>query len=158
MEFGTWLKQKRKEKGWSQEKLAKEMEYVCKAGYISNLERNSYVGKHGNSTRPSLHIVDALANALNISVSEARLSAGYAPEKVLETDFSNQVLVLCNSTENWSKRKKEAFLEIVKKDIEFVNKFVDDVEKIPSKIKKANIIKHKDEEKVSDLATATSSK
>lgn len=77
--FGQQLKQKRKKAGLTQSQLAQRANYICTEAYISQLENNKYVGKKGEPMRPSVEIVDALAIALNWSVGEARVAAGWAP-------------------------------------------------------------------------------
>ena len=76
--FGTWLKEERKRKGFTQESLAKAAGDVCTSAYISNLERNQDIGKKGRPTRPGEEIVDALADALGVPRGLARSAAGYA--------------------------------------------------------------------------------
>lgn len=79
LSFGDELKQRRKRKGLTQEALVKAAKDVCTAGYISNLERNQDIGKKGQPTRPSVEIVDALADVLDWPRDQARLAAGHAP-------------------------------------------------------------------------------
>lgn len=86
MSFGTWLKANRKKQGFTQEGLAKAANDICTGSYISSLERNQDVGKRGQPTTPSKDIVDALADALGRPRDEARLAAGYAPDKIENED------------------------------------------------------------------------
>lgn len=80
MSFGSWLKAIRKQKGFTQEGLAKAANNVCTGAYISSLERQQDIGKRGQPTTPSKEIVDALAEALGVPKDQARLAAGYAPD------------------------------------------------------------------------------
>jgi transcriptional regulator with XRE-family HTH domain len=77
--FATWLREKRKASGLTQKELAKAAGDIITDAYISNLETQKDIGKQGAPTRPSLPVVDALAKALRVPVSEARKAAGYDP-------------------------------------------------------------------------------
>lgn len=81
--FGDWLRRSRKAVGITQKTLAERVSSrgaSVTLGYISNLERNYYPPKSGETNRPRMQIVDALADALEVPRDEARLAAGYAPE------------------------------------------------------------------------------
>lgn len=78
MNFGTWLKQTRDEKGVSGVELEKKT--GISRQYISNLERGSKTDKNGNLIRPSRDKVIALAKALRANTDEALTIAGYASE------------------------------------------------------------------------------
>lgn len=67
--FGTRLRQKRIEKGWSQYYLASRA--GCTNSNISYLETHP-------EQRPKIETVEALAEALDWSVNEARRLAGYS--------------------------------------------------------------------------------
>jgi transcriptional regulator with XRE-family HTH domain len=88
--FGEWLKLRRNSKKWSTRKLAVKAGNVCSAGYITQIENNSYVSKKGRPMRPCEEIITALALALGANVDEALELAGYAtksaahiPEEIL---------------------------------------------------------------------------
>ena len=76
-DFGLWLIQKRRAAGLTQRELARRVS-ISKS-YVSALERNEKQPLTGQPVRPKLAKVDALAEALGVPVSEARLAAGYAP-------------------------------------------------------------------------------
>jgi transcriptional regulator with XRE-family HTH domain len=75
--FGKWLKEARLKSGISQETLARNIGVT--AAYISLLEREKDLTKRGTPIHLSLHLVDAIAWTLGVSIEEARLAAGYAP-------------------------------------------------------------------------------
>ncbi|HKS27777.1 MAG TPA: helix-turn-helix transcriptional regulator [Pyrinomonadaceae bacterium] len=82
-EFNVWVKDKRELLGWTQEKLAEEAKTTKQT--ISSIERQA---KHPISEapyRPSIEMVDAIAEALGESKDEARVKALYLPE-----DFDKQ--------------------------------------------------------------------
>lgn len=79
MSFGSELRSRRKDKRFTQAGLAKAANNVCTGAYISDLERDYYVGKKGRPTRPDIDIVDALARALDWPIKDARTAAGHAP-------------------------------------------------------------------------------
>lgn len=92
--FGEWLKTKRNDKKWSTRKLAGKAGNVCTAGYITQIENNSYVSKKGKPMRPCEEIITALAQALGADVNEALELAGYAtkstahiPDEILSVRF-----------------------------------------------------------------------
>jgi transcriptional regulator with XRE-family HTH domain len=76
-DFGLWLIQKRRAAGLTQRELARRVS-ISKS-YVSALERSEKQHLTGQPVRPRLEKVDALAEALGVPVSEARLAAGYAP-------------------------------------------------------------------------------
>lgn len=78
MDFAEWLKTNRELKGYSQRRLAKEVDYLCSDAFISQIETRKYVGKKGNPMKPDREIVIALAKALNADVDKALNLAGYA--------------------------------------------------------------------------------
>lgn len=92
--FGEWLKTQRNNKKWSTRKLAGKAGNVCTAGYITQIENNSYVSKKGKPMRPCEEIITALAEALDADVNEALELAGYAtktvshiPDEILKVRF-----------------------------------------------------------------------
>ena len=85
--FGDWLRKKRTEKGLSG--LALETLSGVSRQYISNLERNLRSAYTNELITPSVEKVDALARGLGVSISEARLAAGYAPKET--QSFAEQV-------------------------------------------------------------------
>ena len=83
MTFGQWLREKRKAVNLSQGKLADRATSFgvnVTPSYISNLERDYYLTRDGKPSKPSESVVSALAYALSVDESEARLAAGYAIE------------------------------------------------------------------------------
>jgi transcriptional regulator with XRE-family HTH domain len=80
MTFGQWLIEKRAESRLTQGELAKRA--GISTNYVSALERDEPNAKDGSPRRPRLDKVDAIAKALNVSVDEARLAAGYAPKTI----------------------------------------------------------------------------
>lgn len=81
--FGEWLREARLNTGMSQEALAHNIGVT--GAYISLLEIGKDLTKQGSPTRPSLHLVDAIAWTLGVSVEEARLAAGYAPPQTVSS-------------------------------------------------------------------------
>lgn len=85
MKFGEWLKKKRTDRGYSQERLADLVQEVtdnavkCTGSNISGYEREYDKKINGDPVTPKLEMVDALAVALGVPLSEARIAAGYAP-------------------------------------------------------------------------------
>lgn len=77
IDFGSWLKAVRKERGISQEELGRAV--GCTGSYISLLESDSAAPRRNRPARPSVEIVDAIARMLRVTRKEARLAAGYAP-------------------------------------------------------------------------------
>jgi transcriptional regulator with XRE-family HTH domain len=76
--FGQWLRAHRTNKRMTVESLAR------KAGiskqYLSVLERAPKHPLTGKAVQPKVEIVDRIAKALGVSVDEARIAAGYAPQ------------------------------------------------------------------------------
>ncbi|MGI8494739.1 MAG: helix-turn-helix domain-containing protein [Pyrinomonadaceae bacterium] len=92
--FGEWLKLRRNGKKWSTRKLAVNAGNICTAGYITQIENNSYVSKKGRPMRPCEEIITALAEALGADTDEALELAGYAtktafhiPDEILKVRF-----------------------------------------------------------------------
>lgn len=75
--FGDWLRDKRAEKHISGPEL--ERRSGVSRQFVSDLERNTASPKTGRLVKPTVEKVDALARGLGVSISEARLAAGYAP-------------------------------------------------------------------------------
>ena len=77
--FADWLKAERKKAGLSQVELAKKAK--TSKQYINNLENDTPHPITAALPRPSVEKVDAIAQALNASLADARRAAGYtAPE------------------------------------------------------------------------------
>jgi transcriptional regulator with XRE-family HTH domain len=68
--FGTWLRQKRKDKGLTQLELA-EMVGVS-LPYISKLERDQRHNESNVPPKPTATVVDRIAKAVGVTVQEAR--------------------------------------------------------------------------------------
>gem|GEM_PF-1135930 len=79
--FGVHLRQKREDRGWSQDRLAEKTGFVCTKSFISQIETNKYPRADGSPMQPKLEIVDALAEALGEPKNEFRKLAGYPPEE-----------------------------------------------------------------------------
>lgn len=77
--YGQWIKQTREKLGLKGKDLAARAK-VSKQ-YISSLERNAPHGITGAAPRPSLKVVKALAEALQVPESESMRRAGYYPEE-----------------------------------------------------------------------------
>ena len=77
MSFSEWLKGARRARGMTQKELA------CACGvtdsYICRIERELDSKKHGETSRPSQAIVEAIARALGVPCEVARTAAGYSP-------------------------------------------------------------------------------
>ena len=119
MSFGKWIKDKRKARGWSQEKLAEMANYICTGGYISSLEREADIGKSGRPTQPSIEVVDALATALGEPIPDARLVAGYAPtsQPAIEDALANALLYKYDQLPEEDKDKIRPLLEMLDREI-----------------------------------------
>lgn len=89
-DFGHWLIQKRRAAGLTQRELARRVS-ISKS-YVSALERSESQGATGHPVRPKLEKVDALAEALGVPVSEARLAAGYAPPDLYTNQIDQRLL------------------------------------------------------------------
>ena len=76
--FAQLVKEKRIERGLSQEKLAREV--GISFTYISKIERKGQI--------PKIDILDKLAIALNIPPDELRIMVGYAPKSRISTKTS----------------------------------------------------------------------
>lgn len=73
MTFGQWLKQKRKEKGLTQDELAKQV--GVSLPYISKLERDQRHTESNARPQPKVGVVDKIAKSLGVPVQEARNKA-----------------------------------------------------------------------------------
>jgi transcriptional regulator with XRE-family HTH domain len=89
-DFGHWLIQKRRAAGLTQRELARKVS-ISKS-YVSALERNERQPVTGQPVRPKLEKVDAIAEALGVPVSEARLAAGYAPPDLIANAIDQRLL------------------------------------------------------------------
>ena len=89
-DFGHWLIQKRRAAGLTQRELASRVS-ISKS-YVSALERNERQPVTGQPVRPKLEKVDAIAEALGVPVSEARLAAGYAPPEMSASAIDQRLL------------------------------------------------------------------
>lgn len=95
MDFGTWLKTTRADKGLSGVQL--ERRTGISRQYISNLERGSKTDKNGNVIRPSRDKVVALAKALGANVDEALTVAGYSSQTPTTPEQAQVIEVLTHS-------------------------------------------------------------
>ncbi len=85
--FSTYLKQKRKLAGLSQEKLAERISargYTVTAGAISNIERAYYRKADGSESQPTKQFVILAAEVLGADINEALTQADYAVDKSLQ--------------------------------------------------------------------------
>ncbi|HKQ53503.1 MAG TPA: helix-turn-helix transcriptional regulator [Pyrinomonadaceae bacterium] len=89
-DFGLWLLEKRRAAGLTQRELARRVS-ISKS-YVSALERNERQPLTGQTVRPKLEKVDALAEALGVPVGEARLAAGYAPPELNTNQIDQRLL------------------------------------------------------------------
>ena len=89
-DFGHWLIQKRRAAGLTQRELARKVS-ISKS-YVSALERNERQPVTGQPVRPKMEKVDALAEALGVPLSEARLAAGYAPPDLIANAIDQRLL------------------------------------------------------------------
>ena len=78
LSFGKELRQRRKNKGWTQEDLYKKS--GVSASYISTLEREQPHSQTGAALRPEPDKVKKLAKALDWDTVEALTLAGYVPQ------------------------------------------------------------------------------
>ena len=82
--FGKWLRETRLRSGLSQEELAGHCGVT--GSYISRLEHELDHTKSGAPIIPSVEVVDAMAGALGVGLTEVRLAAGYAPPEADSLD------------------------------------------------------------------------
>jgi len=75
--FGEWLQTHRERLGLTQQELAEKLGYT--KNYISTLERAVPHSKSRSQSKPSESLVSKLAETFGVSLSEARLMAGYSP-------------------------------------------------------------------------------
>jgi len=78
MSFGEWLRQKIIEKRLSNAELARRT--GLSPTHIGNLVRNHSPNTKDGTGRPSQNAVRSIAKALDVSLDEARLAAGFAPK------------------------------------------------------------------------------
>ena len=117
MEFGKWLKENRKTADISQEALAALASGYggsVTGAYISNLERSYDTNKVGKPIRPSEQIVDAIALALNRSIDEARLAAGYAPTNPSDDHDVGPEISIRFANVNLTDEEKEKILSLTR--------------------------------------------
>lgn len=81
--FGEWLRKQRNKRAMSAAELGR-LSGVSKS-YISALERSQVQLLTGRPSQPALHIVEAIAKALEVDIDEARMIAGYGPVSEQET-------------------------------------------------------------------------
>lgn len=86
LKFSQLIKTERKKARLTQRELVELAGSPCTVGYLSNIERNAYVGKKGHPARPDIEIVDAFAKALKIPQKTARDAANYASPDVAVGD------------------------------------------------------------------------
>lgn len=89
--FGVWLFDKRRDQHLTQQELARLA--GCTKQYISNLERNAPHPVTGALPKVSRKKLDDIAGALGVSLSEARLAAGYAPPERDQRDVGEARLL-----------------------------------------------------------------
>lgn len=110
--FGDWLKKKREELRISGADL--ERSSGVSRQYISNLERNVTSDLTGKLIQPSVEKVDALAKGLGVSLNEARLAAGYAPESGENSHDLDGVFVSFDSASQLTDEEKSELLKAVR--------------------------------------------
>lgn len=119
--FSQWLSAARKESGMTQPELAAKAK--TSKQYISNLERNSPHPVTGAPPQPSVEIVDNLAKALGVPLSEARLAAGYAPpenemdSKELQESEIAALFYEYNELSEGDKKELRTVMEVVRQEI-----------------------------------------
>lgn len=86
--FGIWLAEQRRNADISQQDLADRVG-VSKA-YISTLEGDKPNSSTGKPIVPRIDKIDKIARALGASVVEARLAAGYVPDR-LDSETENEI-------------------------------------------------------------------
>lgn len=77
-QFGTWVRDKRKELRLTVEAAAKQI--GISKQYLSVIERAAPSPYTGKPITPKIETIDAIAAALELDRDEARLAAGYAPQ------------------------------------------------------------------------------
>ncbi|HYE73771.1 MAG TPA: helix-turn-helix transcriptional regulator, partial [Blastocatellia bacterium] len=92
--FGQWLKRKREDARLTFEQVAERADLT--KSYIWNLENAKPHPISGAYPRPRIEKVDAIAKALDVPVSEARLAAGYKPDETPETEEGQKLLAYFN--------------------------------------------------------------
>lgn len=75
--FGEKLRAWRKQRGLTQEQLAKAA--GLNVSYVSNLERDFSANTRSGKPRPSADLCERLARVLHVDIDDALLAAGYAP-------------------------------------------------------------------------------
>lgn len=88
--FGEYLRTERKKAKLSQQTLADKITslgYKCSNGLISYYETGYGKEKHDWSNRPPEKFLEYLAQALGLSVKEAREKAGYSSENPLTPEL-----------------------------------------------------------------------
>lgn len=116
--FGSKLREKRLEKGWSQYYLASRA--GCTNSNISYLENHP-------KQKPKLATVEALANALDWAVNEARRLAGYAEsdDNLSRLEVQDDFRLALHGYKQLSTQSKE----LVKKQIGLIISFVRESER-----------------------------
>lgn len=111
--FGSRLKEKRIEKGWSQYKLAARS--GCTNSNISYLESNP-------EQRPKLETIEMLARALDWPVNEARRLAGYweSDDNVTPLEVEDDFRLALHGYKGLTADGRELVKEQVAKIIDFV--------------------------------------
>ena len=107
-EFGDELKRKRTAADMSMDELA-ERANVSK-GYISQLERSA-PNVNGHVRRPSVEIVDRIADALDWPRPSARLLAGYAPPDDFGDDLDGDRPTLIAYYDGLDRNDRDELLE-----------------------------------------------
>jgi transcriptional regulator with XRE-family HTH domain len=137
MTFGQWLKQKRKERGLTQEELAKQV--GVSLPYISKLERDQRHTESNAPPQPKVGVIDKIAKSLGVAVQEARDVAfgptagggnksGQEPDdEMTRSRFVDELQALgvtdFNPSKSWSKltpQDMEEILRSVRRQVETI--------------------------------------
>lgn len=107
--FGGWLRTKINESDISNAELARRV--GVSPTYIGNLLRDYSPNSKTGSIRASEPVIEAIAKALNASLDEARLAAGYAPRNEETTGWYKGLEKLSPEDQKRAKRQIRAIID-----------------------------------------------